>query len=57
MLYVCKELFYDLNYVSNGMGARVRKADGMDQCQVRIPKGLLDKIDELVNQKKICIQS
>jgi len=36
----------------NTMGVPVRNADGMDQCQVRIPKGLLEKIDELVDQKK-----
>lgn len=30
----------------------VRNADGMDQCQVRIPKGLLERIDDLVSQNK-----
>lgn len=36
----------------NDIMAFARNADGMDQCQVRIPKGLLDKIDGLVEQKK-----
>lgn len=34
------------------MGVAQRNADGMDQCQVRIPKGLLEKIDDLVSQNK-----
>jgi len=34
------------------MGVAQLNADGMDQCQVRIPKGLLEKIDDLVSQNK-----
>lgn len=34
------------------MAVPLRNAVGLEQCQVRIPKGLLEKIDELIDKKK-----